>query len=47
MQWVVPKIGALFKGVEDSVNGEFLSPLLGIAISNDLRDLTTTPIKLG
>ena len=46
VQWVVPEIGALFDGVEDSAHGEFFSPLLGSAISNDLRDLTTTPIKL-
>ena len=47
MQRVVPEIGALFDGVEDSIHGGFFSPLLGSAISKDLRDLTTTPIKLG
>ena len=47
VQRVVPDIGALFDSLEDSVHGGFFSPLLGSAISKDLRDLTTTTIKLG
>ena len=47
VQRVVPYIGEHFLGVEGSLHGDFFSPLLGRSILSDLRELTTTPIKLG